>query len=461
MNARTPAQGLTRELATYAAGVKFGALPGPVVEKCKVLILDCLGNQIGAYSEKAPALVYETMGRAESGPSTVVGWGTKSAPAAAALVNGTLAHTLDMDDAHRDSLTKTGSAITPAAMAVAEAVGASGAAVIEAAVAGYEVMIRLGLAVNPSHRQRGFHSTATLGAFGAAVTAGRLLNLDREQMASAFGIAGTQSAGLTAFINNPSMTKPLNVGRAVQSGVFSALLAAKGFIGPVDILESPEGFLRAYTDGYDASRLTFGLGEHYHVLESGFKPHAACRYAHGPIDAALELMAAHRFDAEDIESMDVHVSELAFRQAHFYEPKNVSSAQGSAPFSIASGISQRARSLTFRHIQAAFEDARTWDLHRRVKMHVDDRMDYMGRGCRLVVKTRNGAAHEAVVDLPRGEPENPMAPDEVQEKFRSQAAPVVGKAKADALAAAVAKLEACPGIASAMQHTWIDRGDRS
>lgn len=448
------ADGVTRKLASFAADIQFATLPAAVVSKCKLLILDCLGNQIGAYGKTAPKIVYESAASlSESGSSTIVGWGTRAAPATAGLVNGTMAHTLDMDDAHRDSLTKTGSAITPAALAVAEAMGASGAEVIAAVVTGYELMIRLGLAVNPAHRQRGFHSTATLGTFGAAVTAGRLMRLDSDQITSALGIAGTQSAGLTAFINNPSMIKPFNVGRAVQSGIFAATLAARGFVGPTDILEGSEGFLQAYTASYKIQPLLEALGKHFHILECGFKPHAACRYAHGPIDAAVNLMVHNDFSPKGISRIDVHVSELAYRQSHFYEPVTISSAQGSTPFSIASGITQRTTSLTFPDISAAFENPETWDLHRRVFMHIDKEMDYMGRGCRLSVKLKNGQYHEAAITLPRGEPENPMTADEVHAKFSSQAVPVVGEQQSQALTALVAHLERETSVASLMSST--------
>lgn len=194
---------VTRAIAEFACNVTFERLRPTVVTKTKQLMLDCLGNQIGAYGEESAQMLYDVLAVAlVRGECTVVGYGSKTAPLLAGCMNGMLAHLLDMDDAHRDSLTKTGSAITPAAMAIAEARGCDGKSVIEAVIAGYEVMIRLGLAVNPGHRRRGFHSTATLGAFGAAVAAGRLLGLNADRMVDALGIAGTQAAGLAAFINN-------------------------------------------------------------------------------------------------------------------------------------------------------------------------------------------------------------------------------------------------------------------
>ena len=452
MKLETP--GATAALAEFASRVTLRALPPEVVAKTKQLVLDCLGNQIGAYGEKPAQMLYDVLEAGSvGGPSTVVGYGTRTSALLAACMNGMLAHLRDMDDAHRDALTKTGSAITPAALAVAEARGLDGAAVIEAVVAGYETMIRLGLAVNPGHRSRGFHSTATLGAFGAATAAGRLVGLSTERMIDALGIAGTQSAGLAAFINNESMIKPFNVAKGVHSGVLAALLAEKGFRGPPAVIEAAEGFVSGYTAEADLDAITSGLGDRYRLLESGFKPHAACRYAHGPLDAAIGLMGEHRFAADDIEKLDVHVSELAVRQSDFHEPRSVASAQGSTPFVIATALVSRADSLGVEHVKQAFEDERVRALHRRIRMHADPKMPYAGRGCRIELALRDGRAFDASVALPRGEPENPMSDRDLEQKFTMQAARVVGEDKAAALRGITSRLETLGTVSELMALT--------
>lgn len=435
-------EGIAAQLARFACSVRYEALPSAVALKTKQLLLDCLGNQIGAHGEEPARMLYRVLGVAETqGPSTVVGFGTLTSPLLAGCMNGMLAHLLDMDDAHRDSLTKTGSAITPAVLAVAESRHCNGKQVLEAAVAGYEVMIRLGLAVNPAHRARGFHSTATLGAFGAAVAAGRLLDLAPERMVDALGIAGTQSAGLAAFIDNTSMTKPFNVAKGVHSGILAALLAEQGFRGPPDVFEGAEGFVNAYAGSADLEKIRYGLGTRFRLLESGFKPHAACRYAHGPIDAAARLMREHEFRADDVETVHVHLSELANRQSNFYEPGSVASAQGSTPFVIAASIALGTEALAVSDVKKAYADERVWCLHRRVKLHVDAAMDYMGRGCRLVVRLKDGRALEDRVELPRGEPENPMSERQIENKFMRQASAALGDERAAAIRDSMARLE--------------------
>jgi 2-methylcitrate dehydratase PrpD len=442
----------TAALARYAAELRSADLPAAVTRKLQQLLLDCLGNQLGAYAEPQAQLLYDALDVATTaGDSTVVGFGTQTSALLAGCMNGMLAHLLDMDDAHRDSLTKTGSAITPAVMAIGEAAQASGADIVRSAAAGYEVMIRLGLAVNPGHRSRGFHSTATLGAFGAAVAAGCVLRLTPERMIDALGIAGTQCAGLTAFINNASMTKPLNVAKAVHSGILAARLAHQGYRGPPDVLEGAEGFFRAYCDAHDTDVLLDGLGERYRLLESGFKPHAACRYAHAPIDAAVHLMVSERLDAADIVAIEVYLSELANRQSNFYDPASVASAQGSTPFVIAASVAACATSLTVADVKHALSDPGVHALHRCVKLHVDPGMPYMGRGARVVIRLRDGRSHEHSVDLPRGEPENPMSDREIEQKFMRQAQAVVGAAQAQAIRDYVGALDTQPVIRDLMR----------
>lgn len=453
-------QAVTAALARYAAELRAEDIPPEVAARMRQLLLDCLGNQLGAYGEAQAQLLYDALEvRAAAGECTVVGYGTRTSAPLAGCMNAMLAHLLDMDDAHRDALTKTGSAITPAVLAMGEACDASGADVLRSAVAGYEVMIRLGLAVNPGHRSRGFHSTATLGVFGAAAAAGCMLGLPADRMTDALGIAGTQSSGLTAFINNASMTKPFNVARAVHGGILAARLAHAGFRGPPDALEGDEGFFRAYTDRCDTGVLLDGLGERYRLLESGFKPHAACRYAHAPIDAALELMHRHAFTAADIEAMDVHLSELASRQSNFHDPQTVASAQGSTPFVVAASLAARTTSLSVSDVKHALADPEIHALHRRVRLHVDAGMPYMGRGARIVVRLRDGRELEHRVALPRGEPEHPLSDADLEQKFMRQAEPALGAAQARALRDDVAGLDARRTV-RALMRSCVARDQR-
>jgi 2-methylcitrate dehydratase PrpD len=219
------------------------------------------------------------------------------------------------------------------------------------------------------------------------------------------------------------------------------------------VLEGAEGFMHAYAGSGDAETLLAGLGTTFRLLESGFKPHAACRYAHGPIDCAARLMREQRFQAEHVETIEVYLSELANRQSNFYEPASVASAQGSTPFVIAASVVLGSESLSVADVKQAFDDARVWGLHRRVKLHVDSTMDYMGRGCRIGVELRDGRRFDDAVELPRGEPENPLTDSEIERKFTRQAAVVLGESRAHAIRKSLSGLEALERVDAVMKLT--------
>lgn len=246
--------------------------------------------------------------------------------------------------------------------------------------------------------------------------------------------------------------------KGVYNGILSALLTEKGFRGPPDVIEGQEGFVQGYTDRADLGRLVTDLTERFHLLESGFKPHAACRYAHGPIDAAVGLLRKHEFKVEEIQGVDVYLSALANRQSNFHEPQSIASAQGSTPFAIAASLICATDSLSVADMKKAFNDARTWELHRRVRLHVDNGMDYMGRACRVQLFLRSGKIYEQSVELPRGEPENPLSDHEIEEKFMRQAGPLIGKRESQSIRDLMNKIETLPTMSPLMNQVSVQPG---
>ena len=236
----------TRELAGFVAGLSYDALPADVRERVKALALDLVGIMLRARheAESTPAMIAAAsrLGLA-GGTCTVVGDPVGYAPPGAAMLNGTLAHSLDFDDTHAPGSLHPSAPIVPAALAAAEMAGADGKALIAAAVAGYELQIRLALALDPAaHYDRGFHPTATCGAFGAAAAAGRLLGLDAEGHANAFGIVLSMSAGSMQFLVNGAWTKRSHVGHAAMCGLIAATLASEGYKGASEALEASGAF---------------------------------------------------------------------------------------------------------------------------------------------------------------------------------------------------------------------------
>ena len=275
-------------------------------------MLNSIGNAIrGRWdSESTPALIaaVQAMGMGQ-GSAHVFADANGYSPAGATLINGALAHSLDFDDTHATAIVHPGAPIIPAALAAAEAVDASGADVIAAIAAGYEVALRLALALPAgAHYDRGFHPTATCGIFGAAAAVGRVFRLSSAQLASAFGIALSQTAGSLQFLSNGAWTKRFQVGWAGMAGFSAACLAREGFKGAAQPLEGKHGFLRAYSPAPEPARVMQDLGQVWELMQTGVKPYPSCRWGHAGVDAAIALRAEHGLKPEQIEAVTLGLS---------------------------------------------------------------------------------------------------------------------------------------------------------
>ncbi len=246
--------GLTMRFATHVANLTYEQIPDEVTTKAKLIVRDGIGNEIAASAISEPAnkmiaLVKEWGGAPQS---TIIGHGLKVPTPHAALVNAMLGHGIELDDAHGTGLIKAGSVLVPVAFAVAELSGASGRDVLTGVIAGYDVAIRIAKAINPGHRQRGYHTTGTVAGIGAAAMSAKLLGCNAEQIACAIGLACMQSAGIQSYLDDPCMAKPFSPGKSAFNGTIAAIMASRGFTGPRKALECREGFLNAFTDRVDA-----------------------------------------------------------------------------------------------------------------------------------------------------------------------------------------------------------------
>ena len=300
---------ITRQLAEFAAQVRFEKLPLQVQERAKWLLTDVVGIALRARheAESTPSLLAAVTGLGlAQGKSSAIGDHSTYSPAGAALINGTLAHSLDFDDTHAPGSIHSSAPIVPAAFAAAEMAGAGGRDLIAAIVAGYEVQIRLSLALVPKdHYDRGFHPTATCGVFGAAAAAGRVFGLSADDIASAFGIALSQAAGSMQYLVDGAYTKRFQVGYAAMSGLVAATLAREGFRGAVDAIAGKAGFLRAYSPNPVYENAVAGLGQHYETMGIAVKPYPACRYSHAAIDGLTDLRARDGIDPKQIDVVEV------------------------------------------------------------------------------------------------------------------------------------------------------------
>jgi 2-methylcitrate dehydratase PrpD len=291
------------------------------------------------------------------------------------MLNGTLAHSLDFDDTHASGSLHPSAPIVPAAFAAAEMAGSDGKSVLAAIVAGYEVQIRLSLALDPkAHYDRGFHPTATCGAFGAAAAAGRLLGLDVTGYLNAFGIVLSMSSGSMQFLVNGAWTKRSHVGHAAMCGLIAATLAREGYQGAAEAIEGKWGFLHAYSPAADAAKVVDALGRRWETLKIAVKPYPSCRYSHAPLDGLLALARTHGIKAEEVEEVTVGVPEPGWKiigdpEPAKQSPKSVVDGQFSMAFCAA--VALRTGNLVWDDYASHLADPATLALCRKVKTRVD------------------------------------------------------------------------------------------
>ncbi|MFB6070149.1 MAG: MmgE/PrpD family protein [Halanaeroarchaeum sp.] len=416
----SPAGAPTARIAAFVSDRAAADLDGEVIEATRRSILDTLAATYAGSRAQAGERMLEYATDAPSGGGTIVGAETEIAPEFAALVNGTTAHALDVDDGHRTASAHPGSAVVPAALGVAEREGASGEDLITAVAVGYEAMLTTASAVQTSHRERGFHATATTGCFGAAAAVASLLDLDERRSAHALGLAGTQAGGLFEFLEKGSMAKRFHPGRAAMAGVLAGDLAAVGFDGPDTIIEGEDGFATAFADDYDFAPYD-DLGDPWAVTERYLKPYPSCRHAHAPIEAAFEL---RNRGVEPAAIDEVRVE--TYRSAAHHDKQAVETlldAQMSIPFAVAVALATGEAKLA-QFDPDLMDDDTIRELVEAVTVVETEEMESSypaTRPARVVAETTDGDTQEATVRYPTGSPESPMSWVGLQEKFHDLA----------------------------------------
>lgn len=416
----------TRELAGFLADLRFEDLPEPVVARCEELYLDWLGSVLAGQGYP-PIPLFENyarrMGPAEGG-SELLTLRRRSSPYFAAFVNAAASHVVEQDDLHNASVLHPATVVFPAALAVAQAEGRSGRELILAAVAGYEAGIRIGECLGRSHYTI-FHTTGTVGTLAAAVAAGKLLGLSEDGFVHALGSAGTQAAGLWEFLRDGADSKQLHTAKAAADGLLAACLAADGLTGAQRILDGKQGMAAGMSRDADPERLRDRLGSRWALAETSFKFHASCRHTHPAADALQRIMGEHGLDHDDIDAVVAHVHQAAI---DVLGPVEVPRTVHQAKFSMGTvlgliAVHGKAGLEEFQH--HALQDARVADFRARVSMRLDPEVDaaypakWLGK---VEVVTRAGETLRALVRDPKGDPENPLSRDELEDKFARLAA---------------------------------------
>ena len=459
-------ENMTEKFANFCEELRYEDLPHDVIKRTKLLILDTVGIIIRArHDAESTSSLVSAIERLEmsNGSCQVFSDNKSYSPSAAALLNGTLAHSLDFDDTHAEASLHSSAPILAAALAAAEMNKSSGQQLITACVVGYEIQIRLGLAGGSSaHYKKGFHPSATCGIFGAAAAAGYLMGLNKDQYISAFGIALSQSAGSMQFLTDGAWTKRSHVGQAAQNGLSCAIMAAEGFKGPSKAFEGKWGYFHSYASGGDMEKAIDGLGKKFETLNLGVKPYPSCRYSHAAIDGIIELKNELGFSTAELDDIDIGLSETALNIIGYplsdkQNPKSVVDGQFSMPFCAA--VTVKSGGLKWDDYKNYLNDSDTLSLCNKIKVSPDKDAEeccpeYMSAKVKVVVK---GKKYEKFVKIPKGEPENFMEDSEFISKFRSLAEPYLSNEKIDKLTVSMLKLDQSNNINSIFEFSQIDR----
>jgi len=431
--------GPTRLLAEFVAGLTFKALPDTVVAQTCNVIMDTVGCALGAWRddpEKAAIARKLALSFASRPVSGVWGGdGARADSALAALANGILVNAADFDDTHKHALIHTGSVTVPPALAVAEERRLDGPATIAAVVAGYEVAVRVGMAVMPTH-YRYWHSTATNGTFGAAASAARALGFDVERTQMALGFAGTQAAGLNTFFDWGDFTKSLHPGKAGFNGVLSARLAGLGASSPPNMLEHEKGYLRTFSLEPKYEALTDGLGSHWEILRNGVKPFPSILASHSAIQATLDIVTDNDIKVEDIAAITNETYETV--KTHF-SAKTVDTAMAarvSVPYCVAvAALDRRVGQAQFVPQRIGAPDVR--DLLARTEVMAVPELTALYPEkfpARVTITLKDGRTPTATHLLPKGDPQAPLSAAEIEAKFMDNASARLAKTEALELA---------------------------
>lgn len=434
---------LTPLLVEYLTGAGTLPLEAAVLAPTKRLILDLFGASVTAASPRfAAGRLLRAFIDAEGGAprASVFGRPARTSMTSAALVNGTFGYYCDVEPHHVASVMHAVAAVVPSALAVGEAEGAQGGAVLTACAVGIDLACRMSEALDPrALYARGFHPSAVAGTFGAAAAAGCLLRLGRDAWRSALGLAALQASGLLSWTSDPSeQSRPLNIGIAARNGVTAASLAALGFGGPAAVLEGKYDIFHAFSGVRRPERLTDGLGRRFAVSGFAIKRYSCCAFLHPGLDALLALLATER-----VASRDIAAIELRFPKSGASVIDNNAlrshNAQYILPVAAVRGEITIDDILTDRR-----EDPEVARLSRRVRVVHDDALDarYPDEYSSIVsVALTDGRELRGRVDHAKGTPENPMTDDEVLAKYLLMASRACGDARARELADLVSHLD--------------------
>jgi 2-methylcitrate dehydratase PrpD len=437
---------VTGNLTTALAEFVVGAEPPPTArQRAAVAVCDTVGVALAGVPEPAARIVRTSAAAESHGPCRILGTDAQTSASEAAFANGVAAHALDFDDMCFVSMAHPSCALVPAALAAGELVDASGRALLEAYVVGFEVECRLGMIMNPRHyHARGWHCTSSIGTLGAAAAASRALDLPARATTHALGIAASLACGLKENIG--TMVKPLHAGAAARNGVMAARLAQQGLTASQHALDGPQGYLAAMDSEQPApalARAVADLGSRWEIMDSGIsvKLYPSCAATHPPLDALLQLVRRHGFTVDDIDAIEVEVDSMTPRLLIHDRPSTELEAKFSMPFCAAAAIVFGHPTIETFGVDR-IHDARIQKLLPRVALRANRAFDAAAplSQAHVLVRLRDGRTLDARADGARGYPGR-LTDDELATKFLGCAARSLSRASSERALAALRAIE--------------------
>ena len=418
---------LMQQIADYAIKEQTSKLPAEVIHHAKRAVIDWYAALLpGSLCPPATLLEQAFADDLDRGRARLAR-GRRATTRTAALINGAASHTVEFDDIYRDAGYHPGSPTISAALAAAQASGASGERFLRAVIVGYETSTRIGEAVMPSH-YRFFHTTGTVGAFGAAASAATAMNLNHQQFMHAVATVGTFAAGLKQAFLSQAMSKPLHGGHAADAGVLAAMAASKGVTGALDILEGKEGFGNAMSVNPDWSKVTQGLGTDYHINHMTLKAHGCCGHNFPSIDGVLHLVQQHKLLPHDIRKITLATYQAGLDIIDNATPEGEYQAKFSLQYTVAHAAvygSVRLNAFTIERMS----DPAVRGMMKKVVCLADPVFSkgYPGqRAAQVDIETVDGRKLAHFQPYRKGDPELPLTDDELNAKFMELAEPVLG-----------------------------------
>jgi 2-methylcitrate dehydratase PrpD len=440
---------LSETIAEYFCQLTFRDIPEEKMADIRWLILDYLGVACRGSSTLSGRIAIEYVTNQKTKPlTTIIGSERKAIPMLSAFANAISSHSIELDDVDDIALYHFSPSIVSAAIASAEMADASGKDFLTAVYAGCEMMARLSNAMNPSLRNRGFHTTPVCGTFGATVSGALLLGLTKEELVCALGLAGAQCCGLMEMYGE-SMQKRFNPGPAARNGIMAAEMAQLGYTGTNEILEGKRGVFKAFSDQWSEDAFLEGLGKTFPVYIE-FKPYSAARPIHNGIDCVLEIQKNHSLDPAEIRAITIYRHP---DWAHYHvnpNPRNINEAQVSLPYSVAVAF-QFGDAFLERYDEPFLSDPEVRKLMDKVHIDVDSTLP-RGVSCLMVVETEKSKSFQSQVDFPKGSKKNPLTDDELKAKFRRLSASLIDSDVMDRVVATVSSLEDATTIKELTQY---------